>query len=354
MPPVPLLQRPDIASVVVFRALQVGDMLCAVPALRALRAALPHARITLVGLPWAQQFAARYPRYLDDFIPFPGHPSLPEAQIRDERTVDVFYETARARKFSLALQLHGSGQLSNPVVHAFGAAINAGYAPPGSPECDGVHYFPYPDAGLEPLRLLGLVNLLGAPPVDPHLEFPLTPADWQELQASGKDAGLMPGEYACIHAGASSRDKCWPPQCFAEIADRLAEEFGLTIVFTGSGKETVLAEEVMAHMRMPAINAAAPISIGAMAALISRARLLVCNDTSVSHIAAGFGLKSVVVFNQADMKRWAPQDTQRHRGVWDPRGEHLEEVWAQACDLLEADVTRSAQTAPAPSPSPLP
>jgi len=354
MPPVPLLQRPDIASVVVFRALQVGDMLCAVPALRALRAALPKAHITLVGLPWAQQFAARYSHYLDDFIAFPGHPSLPEAQISDEHGVDVFYDTVCARKFSLALQLHGSGQLSNPVVRAFGATVNSGYAPPGSPECDGVHYFPYPDAGLESLRLLELVRLLGAPNVDPHLEFPLTPADWQELYASGLDAGLVPDRYACIHAGASSRDKCWPPQCFAEIADRLAEEFGLTIVFTGSGKETALAEEVMSHMRMPAINAAAPISIGAMAALMSRARLLVCNDTSVSHIAAGFGLKSVVVFSQADMRRWAPQDTQRHRGIWDPRGERLEEVWAQACEVLEAEVTRSAQTVPAPSSSPLP
>jgi ADP-heptose:LPS heptosyltransferase len=351
---VPLLQRPDIASVVVFRALQVGDMLCAVPALRALRAALPQAHITLVGLPWAQQFAARYSRYLDDFLAFPGHPSLPEAQIRDERAVDVFYETVRARKFALALQLHGSGQLSNPVVRAFGAAINAGYAPADGPECDGVHYFPYPDAGLEPLRLLALVHLLGAPEADPHLEFPLTPADWQELHASGVDAGLVPGRYACIHAGASSRDKCWPPQCFAEIADRLAEEFGLTIVFTGSGKETALAEEVMAHMRMPAINAAAPISIGAMAALMSRARLLVCNDTSVSHIAAGFGLKSVVVFSQADMKRWAPQDAQRHRGVWDPDGERLDEVWAQVCDVLDTEVMHSPQTVPAPSPSPLP
>jgi ADP-heptose:LPS heptosyltransferase len=146
----------------------------------------------------------------------------------------------------------------------------------------------------------------------------------------------VPGRYVCLHPGARSRAKCWPPACFAAVADRLAEEYGVAIVLTGSGKESGLTAAVAARMRQPALDAAAPISIGAMAALMRGARLLVCNDTGVSHIAAGLGLPSVVVFSHAELERWAPLDRARHRCLRDPEGRQAAQVLQQARALLTA------------------
>lgn len=328
---IPWLQRHQGATLAIFRALQLGDMLCAVPALRALRAALPSTRITLVGLPWAQQFAARFPAYIDDFIAFPGAASFPEQEVRPHELAG-FHAAMHARRFDMALQLHGNGTHSNAVVRAFGARAMAGFG--AGDVSDGDFFYPYPDSGAEPLRLLELVRQLGAPERGVHLEFPIVDGDERELRASGLGAKAVPGQYICIHPGARVRDKCWAPQHFAQVADTLAAETGLQVVLTGSAGEAALTAAVAAHMRSPAIDAAGPISIGAMAALMQKARLLVSNDTGVSHIAAGLGLPSVVVFSKADIRRWAPLNERRHRSLWDPDGQRVHEVLAHARDLL--------------------
>jgi ADP-heptose:LPS heptosyltransferase len=87
-------------------------------------------------------------------------------------------------------------------------------------------------------------------------------------------------------------------------------------------------------MRTKAVNAIAPISIGAMAGLMSRSRLLICNDTGVSHIAAGLRLPSVVIFGKADMERWSPLDQALHRCIWDPEGKRVAAALEHARMLL--------------------
>src|ERR1041385_9002513 len=96
--------QPVPKQIIVFRALKLGDMLHAVPALRALKTAFSHSRITLIGLPWSEEFVRRFASYLDEFISFPGFPGLPE-QVPDLPRLLSFLDEIQSRNVDLAFQM---------------------------------------------------------------------------------------------------------------------------------------------------------------------------------------------------------------------------------------------------------
>ena len=91
-----------------------------------MRGAFPDAEIVLIGLPWARAFVDRYAHYLDGFREFPGFPGLPERPPQLER-FPGFLAEIQAERFDLAIQLHGSGPIVNPLTVALGACQNAGF-----------------------------------------------------------------------------------------------------------------------------------------------------------------------------------------------------------------------------------
>jgi len=206
----------DPRRIAVFRALQLGDLLCAVPALRALRRAHPDARITLVGLPWAATFATRFAHLIDDFLEFPGFPGLPERE-PDLAAFPAFVATAHAARFDAALQLHGRGDLTNSIVALMGAPITAGFRAPGQWCPNPALYAAWPEAGHEINRLLTLMDHLGIPRAGLGLEFPLAPAELEQAAALCERHALAPGRYACVHPGARLQSRRWPPEYFAAV-----------------------------------------------------------------------------------------------------------------------------------------
>ena len=303
-----------MTRVVVFRALMLGDLLCATPALRALRQGLPGARLSLVGLPWARALAARLDM-VDEFIPFPGWPGLTEVPAPDLRVLSVFLAQLQSRGFDLAVQLHGSGSVVNPLVAAFGARQLAGFAdaqawvPPGEEE----RFAPWPAQGTEVERLLGLTDHLGLPRRGQQLDFPLQPRDREAARALL--APLRGQPYAVVHAGAQLPSRRWGDERFAAVADALAAE-GLAVVLTGTAVEAGLTARVAQAMHAPALDLAGRTDLWTLGAVVDDAALVLCNDTGLSHVAAALRTPSVVVSSGGDAARWAPADRARHRVLW--------------------------------------
>jgi ADP-heptose:LPS heptosyltransferase len=287
--------------------------------MRALRAAFPQSHITLIGLAWAKTFVKRFSHYVDEFLEFPGYPGIPEIA-PPVHEIPQFLASVHQQRFDLALQMHGSGIISNTFTVLLGARVNAGFYLPGQYCPDADYFLPYPDHEPEVWRHLRLMDYLGIPLQGDALEFPLGQEDFSALHKVEEVQALQKGKYVCIHPGASVPERRWSVEKFAAVADAIADR-GFQVVLTGTAPEANLTQSIAQMMQALPINLAGKTSLGALAALLSNAELLICNDTGVSHLAAGLGVKSVVIFTNSDPHRWAPLDRDRHRILYNNKKE---------------------------------
>lgn len=305
-----LIDWSTVRRLAVFRALNLGDILCSVPALRALRRWVPNAHITLIGLPAARPVLEFFPGLVDEWVEFPGDPAFPEQDVATH-ALPAFYRAMQARRFDIAIQLHGSGARSNDIVQALGPAQWAGFVA-DEHETQAGRLLPWPDHLHEVHRYLALLEHIGVPTDGDRYALQPLPADVHQAQRLAGEAGLTPGRMIIVHPGARLRSRCWPVERFAAVAAALADE-GWQIALTGSPSECERVQAVLARAQRPLANLCGATGLGVLAALLQRCRLLVCNDTGISHVAAGVGARSVVIASGSDVRRWAPLDTQTHR-----------------------------------------
>ena len=324
----------------------LGDLLCSVPGVRALRARLPAAHIALITFAEMEPVVARQRPYVDELLAFPGWPGIPERPV-DEDAIPDFLSRCAERDFDLAIQMYGARPAANAVTEALGARRVAGFFAPGDwmpPSFDA--FLPYPEHVHELDRHLALMDRLGAPPVGRGLEFPLTGDDVEEA-VSLRDRHGLDGDYVIVHPGATSASRRWPPERFSAVADALAAD-GLQVAVSGVRGEEAVTRAVASGMRAPAADLCAQTSLGGFAALLRSARLLVCSDTGAAHLAAALGVRAVVVFLSGDPLRWSHAG---HRAARVPVGcnpcPHLECPIDHRCATLlpVADVLTAARAA---------
>lgn len=114
-----------------------------------------------------------------------------------------------------------------------------------------------------------------------------------------------------MHPGARLASRRWPLARYAQVAREL-HGAGWQVALTGTGAERPMIDELRQRANLPLPDLCGATTLGGLASLLRACRLLVCNDTGVSHLAAAVGAPSVVIACGSDARRWAPRDRRRH------------------------------------------
>ena len=308
-----------------FRGLYLGDLVAAMPALRALRRGYGGAEISLVALPWAAALAPHLAPDVDRFIPYPGAPGLDGGGAG--AALEGFLREMRTEAFDLALNLHGRGPQSTRLVARFGARHIAAFV-------GGEGEYPALDVSVrwdaerhESRKLLLLAEAAGGVPGEtPRLRV----REGDHRQAGEILGGAASGPLAVLHPGASVPEKRWSPAGFGRVARDLMHG-GYGVAVTGSEGERGVSRRVCG-LAPGAVDLSGRTDLSTLIGLVSRADLLVSNDTGPAHLAYTLGTPSVTVFGPStDKGRWGPQDASRHAVVL---GDPISRVGAE--DVLEA------------------
>ena len=305
-----LFRITGLKKVAIVRASRIGDFICATPAFRALRTALPDSRITLIGLPFVKGLARRS-ACIDRFIPFTGFPGMAE-QFFDARRAVRSLGRLQSERFDLAIQMHGTGVYSNTYTLLLGARKTVGFVREGDGPGRLDAALAMPSAGREAERLLALTAFLGAPEMDGACEFPLLPRD--HGQARRLLQGAAP-PFLGLHIYARKAEKRWPAERFAAAAGELRRRYGGTLVNLGERGQPAETGRLAQEAGPPFIDLTGRTSLPVLGAVIARLSILLTNDSGPAHIAYALGVPAVTIFGETDPARWGPPPAGPFRAV---------------------------------------
>jgi ADP-heptose:LPS heptosyltransferase len=284
----------------------------------------------VILMPVLAAIRARYPDAEIDFMTMPGNTTLLERSGTVTNTIAVDTSTparflasfagamrrVRARRYDVVIDFEQFVKISCLIGYLSGAPERIGFNTDGQRR--GFTYTTrvvYTDSDHMTDIFARLIRPLGITGPLPVPTLPLTERERGRADAFLAEHGVAPGHapLVAIHLGIGMNFyrvplKRWDPANFAAVADALIERFGAAVVFTGQGdEERDLVATARATMRHPAVDATNRFSVTELAALLSRAHLVVSNDTSVMHLAALMGTPVAALFGPTAPLHYGPR-----------------------------------------------
>jgi len=327
--------HPSPRSIVVIRPDHLGDLLFTTPAIRLLREAFPQARITYLVGPWSRAVIENNP-HVDEIAlcPFPGFTRQKKQSVFEPYVILLRYaRQLRQRDFDLAIVLRFDHWWGALLAYLAGIPRRVGY------DVAEVRPFltdimPYSSKRHEVeqnLALVGRVSSFGfrvsgcrgqaCPELGQRianwpLEFNLTAEDEGFAEGYLVGHGVGDGDLLTgIHPGAGAPVKLWKNEAWAQVADTLAQRYGAKIILTGSAEEFSLCRAIAEGMTTKPIVAAGETSLGGLAAILARCRLVLGVDSGPLHLAVAVDTPTVHLFGPVDSRAFGPWGDPAHHIV---------------------------------------
>lgn len=275
---------------------RVGNVLLTVPLVRALKAAMPQARVDLLIAAGKEPLVEGLP-FVDGLLPFAKQDFFKApwrffAFVRRLRGYDVAVEAGHFHAFSFtAAWLTRATRAPVRIGHERGLASRFLTHP--------VKHDPATVNDVE--AKLELLQPLGIPPAGTELQTQLGREGPKVLKLLTD--GLPKQRFAALNLGARKADHRWPPELFGQLAAKLAGRGLVPLLLWGPGEEG-LCEAALAASGGTAVKGP-PTDLEELAAVFRVSAVAVTNDTGPMHLACAVGAKVVAVFLSEDADRWA-------------------------------------------------
>ncbi len=294
-------------NILVIKPSALGDIALALPALASLRASFPDARITwLVRREYASLLEGA--RDLDEVLLFDRkHLGKWWCQARSFASLVRFFRELRNRRFDLVIDLQG---LFRTAFFGWITGSRRRFGMKDSREFAGLFYshrVAQNDGGVHVIDYYHkVVAAAGCSRIVDGCSFAPTEGWVSRTCELLAEHGVRASEYVVFATGSAHPAKCWPIERFAALADRIDEQFGLPVVAVGGHGETEGAEMLCGLSRGRVVNLAGRTDIGALAGVLSGARLVVSNDTGPGQIAAALQAPVVIIIGRTNPQRIGP------------------------------------------------
>lgn len=307
--PRPRTQKPIPGTFLIIRPDHIGDNLLTMPAVTALAKALPNSRrIALTGA-WSSGVMASYPEIHQVFtIPFPGFTrARKESLLQPYIRAWEWARRVRTLRAEVAIIMRPDHWWGALLAYLAGIPARVGYdVPEVAPFLTRAIPFARGHVVRQCLRLVE--PWTGAIP-DEQVEnrFPVAEADRQFIGGLLTDNNIRAEQpIVVIHPGAGTPIKRWDSEQWSLVADRLAAHERAAVLFSGSDSEYPQIARIIARMKNRALSVAGDTTIGQLAALYERARVVVGSDSGPLHLAVASGAPTVHLFGPADPDEFGP------------------------------------------------